>query len=706
MPRTRSFRSIIVAVAVFGTAAVVWFYRGSHPAVAAFEGRTNTNVLLVTIDTLRADALGTYGGPAKTPNLDRLAAEGERFDFAHAHVPLTRPSHASIMTGLYPFQTGIRDQLGYRMSPNAVTIATLLKQAGFATGAFVGAIPLTRDFGLDKGFDMYDDYFPHGGYKDDLTLAERRAADVVAPALKWIGAQSRRWFVWVHVYDPHEPYAPPPPFDREYADHPYYGEVAYVDQALGPLFDAAANSSRPTFTIVTADHGEGLGDHGEQAHGLFAYESTLHVPLILADLSRGSGERGASGVVSDYPARHVDILPTLLDAAALTPPAGLPGHSLLRTAGLPPAADVSSYFEAMAAMLNRGWAPLKGVLEGYDKYIDLPIPELYDLGRDPKEQTNLAQRDRDRMRVLSARLDEFKAPLPGDRYTETPEVAAKLQALGYTSGSAPAKAVYTEQDDPKTLVTLDQWIRDGVAAFEQGKLQQAYALYERVIEARPSMPLGYKNLAFLQWQSGDAQGAIKTLERAMKANAWTTDMATQLGSDLAQAGKPSDAIALLEPLASSDKATPDILNALGIAYARAGAGAKAFAAFQRALSKDPRNAQAFENIGTLQLDSGNLADARQALQQAISIDPTLPRSHNGLAVIAMRTGHRDEAFAEWKSAVALAPHDYDSLYNLATQLEDAGRHDEARPYLERFANEAPSEQYGPDIERVKRMLAR
>lgn len=696
----------MAVAAVIAAAATVWFYRGPHSTTAAFERRTDTNILLVTIDTLRADALGSYGGPAKTPNLDRLAAEGERFDFAHAHVPLTRPSHASIMTGLYPFQTGVRDQLGYRMNPDAVTIASLLKAAGFATGAFVGAIPLTREFGLDKGFDMYDDYFPHGGYKDDLTLAERRAADVVAPALKWIAAQQGRWFVWVHVYDPHEPYTPPPPFDTEYAGRPYYGEVAYVDQSLGPLLDAAANASRPTFTIVTADHGEGLGDHGEQAHGLFAYESTLRVPLILADLSHGAGERGASGVVSHYPARHVDLLPTLLDAANLTAPEGLPGHSLLRTAALPPAADVSSYFEAMAAMLNRGWAPLKGVLEGYDKYIDLPIPELYDLQRDPREQTNLAQRDRDRMRVLAARLDQFKAPLPGERYTETPEVAAKLQALGYTSGSAPAKNVYTEQDDPKNLVQLDQWIRDGVAAFEQGKMTEAHALYERVIEARPSMPLGYKNLAFLEWQSGDAQGAIATLERAMKANAWTTDMATQLGSDLAQAGKPADAIALLGPMASGATATPDVLNALGIAYARAGAGAKALAAFQGALARDPRNAQAFENIGTLALDAGHLADARQALERAIAINPTLPRSHNGLAVIAMRTGHPDEAFAQWKTAVSLAPHDYDSLYNLAIELQNAGRHDEARPYLERFAKEAPPEQYGPDIEKVKRILGR
>lgn len=691
---------LVAAVAVVG--AVVGFSRFRSNATA-FDRRPDTNILLVTIDTLRADALGSYGGQARTPHLDKLAAEGERFDFAHAHVPLTRPSHASIMTGLYPFQTGVRDHSGYRMKPDAVTIAMLLKQAGFATGAFVGAVPLIRDFGLDKGFDVYDDHFGHGDNRVDFSLAERPAADVVAAALKWIGSQDGRWFVWVHVFDPHAPYAPPPPFDKAYADHPYLGEVAYVDQSLGPLFDAAAASSRPTFAIVTADHGEGLGDHGELTHGLFAYESTLHVPLIIADLSRGIGHGQASGSVSHYPARHVDILPTLLDAATLTPPSGLPGHSLLRPADLPPAADVSSYFEAMSAMLNRGWAPLTGVLEGYGKYIDLPVPELYDLQGDPREQTNLAQRDRDRLRVLAARLDEFKAPLPGERYNETPEVAATLQSLGYTSGSAPKKAQYTEQDDPKTLVTLDQWIQQGIEAFQHGQTAEAFALYERVIDARPSMPLGYKNLAFLQWQSGDAQGAIRTLERAMHAGATTPDMATQLGSYMAQAGKPSDAVALLEPIVSTAP-DPDALNALGIAYAREGRDGPALEAFQSALKANPENDQAFQNIGTLELGAGHLAEARAALERAVALNPRSSQAHNGLGVIAMQSGRSDEAFDEWKRAVALAPHDYDALFNLAMELSHAGRREEARPYLERFANDAPRAQYGPDIARAKRML--
>ncbi|HEY3885861.1 MAG TPA: tetratricopeptide repeat protein, partial [Vicinamibacterales bacterium] len=477
---------------------------------------------------------------------------------------------------------------------------------------------------------------------------------------------------------------------------------AYVDQSLEPLFHAAASSARPTFVIVTSDHGEGLGDHGELTHGLFAYESTLHVPLIAADVSPQHPDGAGPGVVSHYPARHVDILPTMLDAADVTVPAGLPGHSLLG-ADLAPAADVSSYFEAMSAMINRGWAPLKGIVGGYEKYIDLPIPELYDLDRDPHEQKNLADGQQDRMRVLAARLEQFKAPLPGDRVSESPDVAAKLQSLGYTSGSAPRKAQYTDQDDPKQLVQLDQWIQEGIDAFQKGQVAKAFELYERVIDARPSMPLGYTNLAFLQWQSGDAQSAIKTLERAMHAGATAPNMATELGSYIAQAGKPSDAVALLEPIVSNTP-NPDALNAIGIAYAREGRDGQALASFQSALKENPESDQAFDNIGALELGAGHLPEAQQALEHAVSINPRSAQAHNGLGVIAMKSGRSDEAFAEWKRAVALAPHDYDALFNLAMELSNAGRRDEARPYLERFAKDAPASQYAQDIARVKRLL--
>lgn len=697
-----SITARIAAVAAAAIASGALSGGCSGRRLPTFERRADQNVLLVTIDTLRADALSVSGGPAHTPNIDALAARGIRFDFAHAHAVLTRPSHASILTGLYPYEHGVRDHSGYRMRPGTPTLATWLKQQGFATGAFVGGVPLVRSFGLDGGFDVYDDHFERHGESTDFSLAERPAGAVVAAALAWIGRQQGRWFAWVHVFDPHAPYTPPPPFDTEYAGRLYYGEVAYVDQALGPLFDRAAHDVRPTFIAVTSDHGEGLGDHGELTHGLFAYESTLRVPLILAQVSAAAA--GAKdGAVSHFPARHIDLVPTLLSAVNVATPPGLQGRSLLPGADLPKESDVSSYFEAMSAMLNRGWAPLKGVVEGYDKYVDLPVPELYDLQRDPREQTNLAERERDRRRVLAARLDEYKAPLPGDRYTETPEVAATLQSLGYTSGSAPKKAQYTEQDDPKTLVAIDQWIQQGIDAFQHGKTAEAFELYERVIDARPSMPLGYKNLAFLQWQSGDAQGAIRTLERAMHAGATTSDMATELGSYMAQAGKPSDAVALLEPIVSTAP-NPVALNGLGIAYAREGRDGQALEAFQSALKEDPESGQAFENIGTLELGAGHLAQAHAALEKAVAINPRSSQALNGLGVIAMRSGRSDEAFDEWKRAVALAPHDYDALFNLAMELSHAGRRDEARPYLERFAKDAPPSQYGPDIARAKKML--
>jgi arylsulfatase A-like enzyme/Flp pilus assembly protein TadD len=667
---------------------------------SAFERRADQNVLLITIDTLRTDALSSYGGKAKTPNLDALAARGTRFTFAHAHAVLTRPSHASILSGLYPYEHGVRDHSGYRLVPGTVTLATLLKAQGFATGAFVGGAPLKRAFGLDAGFDVYDDRFERAG-SSDFALAERPAGAVVDAAVKWIAAQAGRWFAWVHVFDPHAPYQPPPPYDKEYAGRPYYGEVAYVDQALAPLLDLAGRGARPTVVLVTGDHGEGLGDHGELTHGTFAYEPTLHVPLILAQLpSRGGG------AVSETPARHIDVVPTLLDAVGVAVPSALHGRSLAPGAPAVADADVTSYFEAMSAMLNRGWAPLSGVVAGREKFIDLPAPELYELSDDPAEAANVVDRRADRRRALEIRLRDFHAAPPGERATETPEVAATLQSLGYTSGSAARKATYTDADDPKNLVQLDQWIQQGIDAWQQNRRDEALAIYRRVIAARPSMAIGYKNLALLQWQRGESRAAIATLEAAMHAGAVDPAITTQLGSYLAEAGTPADAVALLQPLTAGSTADVEALNALGIAYARSGQGGKAAAAFQRVLAEDPRNAQALENLGTLALQRNDVAAAETALRQAIAADPRSARAHNGLGVVFMKSGRRDEAFAEWKQAVALAPGDFDALFNLAMELDAAGRHDEARPYLARFAAEAPAAQYAADIARVRRRLAR
>ncbi len=338
------------------------------------------NVLLITIDTLRADALGLAGGAAETPNLDALARSGVAFDFAHAHAVVTLPSHASILTGLYPFAHGIRDNAGYRLAGGTTTLATFLKAHGYATGAFVGAFPLDARFGLGAGFDVYDDRYPARARASDLLMPERPGDQVVAAASRWISRQRGRWFAWVHLFDPHAPYRAPSPYLERYAANPYAGEVAWVDHALGPLLDLARGASRPSLVVVTADHGESLGSHGEATHGLFAYEGTLRVPLILAatDVAPAS-ESGRSG----WPARHVDLFPTVAASLGLRPPAGLPGEPLLPPPARP-SGRVSSYFESLSASINRGWAPLTGVLLGRLKFIDLPVPELYDLAGIPE----------------------------------------------------------------------------------------------------------------------------------------------------------------------------------------------------------------------------------------------------------------------------------------------------------------------------------
>ena len=685
-------------------AVVVWLWSGG--ARAPLDERTaDQNVLLVTIDTLRADALGSYGGPAATPNLDRLAAAGARFEFAHAHAVVTLPSHASILTGVYPFEHGIHDNAGYRLPDDSLTLAAMLRAEGFATGAFVGAFPLDSRFGLDNGFDVYDDRFGHAEGPSDFTIAERPAETVVAAARTWIESQRGRWFAWVHLFDPHAVYRPPPPFDARYAASPYHGEVAYTDHALGPLLATArAAGERPTLVVVTADHGEALGEHGERTHGLFAYESTLRVPLIVAQIG-GTAPTGAEaeGVVSADPVRHVDIVPSVLDALALPAPPALPGRSLLEAA--PSDAEPLSYFEALSASLNRGWAPLRGVLAGRDKYIDLPLPELYDLLADPAESNNLVAGRAAQARTLEALLADLPASDPLDRrVVETAAVIERLRSLGYVGGAAPAKDSYTAGDDPKRLAHLDDAIHRGVDLYQRGRPREAIEAYREVIAERPELELAHRHLAFLHWSLGEVAEAVATLTRARDAGIATPAVAGQLGIYLAESGAADEAVPLLEALVAGDRPALDPLNALGIAYARRGDDARALETFERVLALDPDSAMALENMGAVHLQRGDRAAAAVAFERAVALAPQSSRAHAGLGVVQLRAGDRAAAVASWTRAVELDPANFDALFNLATELVNAGDLAAARPYLERFVRTAPPAFYADDIRRLTAVL--
>jgi arylsulfatase A-like enzyme/Flp pilus assembly protein TadD len=690
-----------LAVAALGllAAAAFWWWR-ARPAAPLITAGADQNVLLITIDTLRADALGSYGGRAATPNLDRLAQGGLRFTFAHAHAVMTLPSHASILTGRYPFEHGVRDNAGYRLDDKADTLAEMARRSGMATGAFVGAFPVDRQFGLTQGFDVYGDV-GGGVAQGDFAFTERRAEQVVAEARTWIEKQGGKWFAWVHVFDPHASYTSPPPFDERYRGDPYAGEVAYVDHALGPLLDAVRRSARPTIVVVTADHGEGLGDHGEATHGTFAYESTLKVPLILAQV--GPGADASRGRSIDAPVRHVDIVPTIAGLLGMTVPGDLSGRTLLEAETGEPR---HAYFEAMTPMLKRGWAPLSGVIAGRNKFIDLPIEEMYDLAADPREERNLVASAGARVSALAADLRRFDAVLPGEQKTESADVRSRLQALGYVSGSAPRKAKYTEEDDPKALIDVDRLMMEGIDLYRQRRFPDAIAAYRAVIARRPDMGLAYRRLAFLQWEAGAPAEAIATMRSALEKTGPDIDIEIRLGTYLAETGNAQEAIPMLQRVTTAQPDNSEALNALGIAYAQAGRGPQALEVFRRALAANPRDVYAHENIGTVHLQQQNLAAARDAFLRAIENDPRSSRGHAGLGVVAQQQGRADDAIGHWRRAVELDPTNFDALFNLASTLASVGRVAEARPYMTQFVATAPRGFYARDIERFQQFLSR
>ena len=695
--------AIVGAALVAMLALGAWW--GLRSPAFAIDVNADRNVLLVTIDTLRADALGSYGGRAVTPNLDRLAAHGARFTFAHSHAVVTLPSHASILTGRYPYEHGIRDNTGYRLPPTQTTAATRLKALGFATGAFVGGFPLDRRFGLGVGFDLYDDNLDNsplpstsaseranpsasaserGNNEDDR---ERRADAVVASALDWIGRQSGKWFVWVHVYDPHVTYDPPGEWKTRFPADPYLGEVSFTDAALGALFDRLSTQTRTTLAIVTADHGESLGDHGELTHGVFAYEPVLRVPLIVSEIGAGVRESTHAGVVVETPARHVDLLPTLLQAVGAPTDATLPGSSLRDAIAGNGAADRPSYFESMTPTLARGWAPLRGVFVGREKLIDLPIAELYDLSTDAAEQRNLFATKNDRTPVMMNVLKTFNVAPPGRPQRETPDTLERLRSLGYIGGaSAAVREEYTDRDDPKRLIELEQTMTRAADAFRQGRPADAIEMYKSVIAKRPDTEDAYRKLALVYWRTGRPADAVATLEVALRNGVTQSEVRIKLGQYLAESGHADKAIALLAGETGDD---PDALIALGNAYQLADQPAAAIRTFKRLLDIDPKNGLAWENIGTSQLQTGDTAAAEASLRRAIELDKNLAGAYTALGVVLAGSNRRSEAIDAWKSAVRQDPTELNALYNLTINLAAAGQRDEARVYGERFIAAAP-----------------
>ena len=673
----------------------------------AIEPDPRLSVLLITVDTLRADALGVYGGKAETPWIDRLAREGVRFETAHAHNVVTLPSHANILSGQLPLGHAVRDNTGFRFPAGMETAATRLKSLGFRTGAFVSAFVLDSRFGLDRGFDVYDDQATGIATQSPFKVPERPGALTVERARTWIEGQGdSQFFAWVHLYEPHYPYTAPEPFGSRYAENPYAGEVAATDAALGQLLESILTGARKQRVLVvfTSDHGEGLGEHQESTHGVFAYESTLRVPLIL-----WSPTFPVATVKT--PVRHIDILPTILDALGQGRAGELPGRSLLPLAAGGTGEITSSYFESLSASLNQGWAPLRGLFDGRFKYIDLPLPELYDLDQDPKELKNLVATEPavlDRLRTALAR--EREKDRGSNRGEEDAATLEKLRALGYVAAgaAAPAKDQYTEADDPKNLIEIDERNRQVVMLFNRGglHLNEAVDLVKQNLGARPDMAGANLQLAYLERARGNLRGAVAAAKRAVELKPLDGEAVALLGAYLTEMGQPREALKYLDPYARAGGVNFDVLTALGLARAELGQVDAAREALVAARAADPSNGLAVANLGVLELMAGNRAAARTALEQALELDPQIAKAHNTLGVMAAQEGRAAEAIERWKRAVEINENDYQTLFNLAGTLDQTGRRGEARGYFEAYLRVAPPALEARDIARVRAWLAR
>ncbi len=715
-PSGASFPAVI-AVAAFLIVAVaaggwLWWRRAAPLAIGSRACR-GCNVLLITIDTLRADRVGGFGGSQQlTPTLDRLGREGLRLTRAYASAPLTLPSHTSMLTAVSPPVHGVRNNSLFRLGDKAPTLATVLKSAGYRTGAFVGAFVLDARFGLTRGFDVYDDRYGEKQPGDPGEGAERRAAEVIKPATAWIlqgsglraqgspngssqpsALSSQPFFAWVHLYDPHEPYRAPEPYASQH--EPYDAEVAYTDAMVGTLLAdlRAAGRLDRTLVVVAADHGESLGEHGERTHGVFVYDATMRVPWIIWTGTRAEGSGLRAGSSSDALVRLIDLAPTVLDLVGVDAPASFEGSSIV--SGQRPAAgakrdaaDRTAYVEAIDANLTRNWAPLTGIVAGGYKLIDLPVPELYDLRADPRETRNLYAGEPARARTLEALLRGLTASFQSrgsaaEKTTLSADARQRLQALGYvTSSAVPGTRTFTDADDPKTLIGPAEALNRALGSFNAGSRAEGMSAVAAIIRAHPGFTTASEIYASMQRTTGDLPGAIATLEDLVRRNIADQSVMVVLAGYLQELGALDRSAGLLRAIVAEHPDYAEAYNSLGVVYSRLGRHGEARQAFKKVLDLDPTSATAYENLGVDELATGELDAAASALSLALSLDPRLAGAHNTMAAVYMRRGRREDAIDECKTALTVAPDSFDVLYNLGTTLADSGRMDEARPYLD------------------------
>jgi arylsulfatase A-like enzyme/Flp pilus assembly protein TadD len=673
-------RAAVAAALVLALACGREDVPGPAPPAAAAGG---ASVLLITLDTLRPDALGWVAGGNATPALDRLALEGFRFPSAVSPVPLTFPAHASILTGVLPRRLGIRDN-GQTVGPEPPTLTEIFRQQGYATAAFVSGYPLASAFGLDRGFEVYDDRFSAG---EGETL-ERRASETTAAAVSWLASARRPWFLWVHYFDPHYPYEPPRELMRPGRRGAYDGEVAFADRSIGDLLARAeASAGQRLLTVFAGDHGESLGEHGEGTHGFFVYDSTVLVPLVFR----------LPGVVppgeSHAPARLVDVAPTVVELLGISRLEGADGTSLLPTFRGASQAIPPAYVETYQPWLSYGWSPLKALRQDGWKLIAAPRPELYELAKDPREERNLFDAERERARELEVarRRIESLPPVGAAENTADAEAVAKLRALGYVgAGGGAGEPPPNGLRDPKDARELRDLLTEGDVLLRAGKARRAIPKFDAVLAQDPANRFALLRSGVALLATGDSARAASRLARTVDISPEQPEARSALARALVASGRPAEAIphameaVRLQPRVAS--AWADLGNALG----RTGRIPEAVQAFERAVLLEPQDPALLARLAFAEHAAGRTADAARDLLKSAERSGAAFAHSAALGVLLYDSGRRQEA-RRWLEASRSEDPDFaEARYRVALLEAEAGDREAARRALAQAIAASPA----------------
>ncbi len=678
-----------------------WRLPDSAPDLASLRGDRPMSVVLVTLDTTRADHIGVYGSDeGATPVLDGLAARGVTFMRAYAPTPLTLPSHTSLFTGTHPPFHGVRDNGAYVASEGLQTLAESFQEAGYRTGAFVGAFVLDSRWGLAQGFDRYFDEFEAPEQRgNDLGHVQRPGSEVIDTALAWAREDDTApFFMWVHLYDPHAPYEPPEPFRSRYADRPYVGEIAWTDSLVGRLTSWLDDSARSddTYVVVTADHGEGLGEHGEAEHGLLLYESAIRVPLIIA-----TPFDEPQGIQRHELVSLIDVMPTVLELTGLQAPEEVQGSSLVplltNQTEVETRSDERVYAETFYPRLHFGWSELQAILEPTHKLIISPEPELYDLLQDPEERHNLASERAATAEALRREAEELVARLednatPADTVTLDQETLRRLAALGYVGGySTDANDPDVERANPRDKVEIYNDLLRARGLTLGNQVAEAEILLRRVIAEDARVVDAHQSLGTLLLAQFRFEEAIEVLETALSMRPADAGLVLHLTTSQMQAGRMDEAEKVL--LDYTDVLEPDARFYINLGQIKQSTGSYDEAAtyFNEALRLSERNlanmpgllrsapkpvdslmGAAHLGLGAVQLAAGRPGLAEEHLNLARGFDDTLANLHFHRGMLFQARGRTDEAIAAYRRELENEPRSIRAAINLSVIYRNRG----------------------------------